>query len=217
MKRALLLIVLLLLAAGVAPGAPALLGGNLRLGEKLLDAGSRHVASGLSSELQKGSDEVWLRRAAECFVAPGNVRAVGGSWSAEAPLNSRVVQFQNELRSNGVVSFTRADRVTLKEIGNISSGLESELAVTRIGQTRYLRLLGSHGGEVPLVSGEKFLMHTHPASGYGWGGLGVNAISEADTTFIGGLGLQRSSVANEYGWWRVFTTEGNVGPIHPNP
>lgn len=70
MKRALLPIVLLLLAAGVAPGAPALFGGNSPLGEQLLDAGSRHVASGLSAELQQGSDEVWLRRAAECFVAP---------------------------------------------------------------------------------------------------------------------------------------------------
>lgn len=73
MKRALLPIVLLLLAAGVAPGAPALLGGNLRLGDNLLDASSRHVASGLSSELQQSFGEAWLRRAAECFVAPGNI------------------------------------------------------------------------------------------------------------------------------------------------
>jgi hypothetical protein len=68
MKRALLPIVLLLLAA---PASAAFLGGNSRLGEKLLDASSLHVASGLSSERLPSSDEVWLRRAAECFVAPG--------------------------------------------------------------------------------------------------------------------------------------------------
>lgn len=67
-KSALLLIVFWALTA---PASAAFLGGNSRLGESLLDAGSRHVGGELSREGLPDSGEAWLRRVAECFVAPG--------------------------------------------------------------------------------------------------------------------------------------------------
>lgn len=74
-KPAFLLIAFLALTA---PASAAFLGGNSRLGESFLDAGSRHVAGELSRERLPDSGGTWLRMAAECFVAPSNV--VDKSW-----------------------------------------------------------------------------------------------------------------------------------------
>jgi RHS repeat-associated protein len=145
------------------------------------------------------------------------LRSVGGTWSEMEPITARAHNMAAQLEENGVVAFARADKLTLKEIGSMSGYLEREIAVTRAGQTRYLRLLGEYGGELPLGSGEKLLMHTHPASGQSWGGLGQAAFSAADFTAIGRV---RSAVMNEFGWWRTFggTHEQPIfGPIWPNP
>jgi hypothetical protein len=93
---------------------------------------------------------------------------------------------------NRRVAFGRG-QLTLAEIGNISSGLEAEVVITRIGQTRYMRLVGSHGGTFTLESGERLILHTHPGQGF-WG-----LQSSAFGTDFGGLpsGLNRAAVVNE--------------------
>jgi hypothetical protein len=73
MKRAILLLSVLLAMAGTAPASAAFLGANPRLGESLLNTGIEQVAGDVSPERLPGFGGAWLRRASEFFVAPGAV------------------------------------------------------------------------------------------------------------------------------------------------
>jgi hypothetical protein len=132
-----------------------------------------------------------------------------GQWAGEAPLNAKVASFQQQLLEHGRVAFERGE-LTLAEIGNISSGLQAEVVITRIGQTRYMRLVGSHGGTFTLEPGERLILHTHPGRGF-WG-LQSSAFG---TDFVGlPSGVNRAAVVNESGCWRVYRRDGTLGPIY---
>ena len=106
--------------------------------------------------------------------------------------------------------FARGD-FSLRELGNVSSGLESEILITRIGQRRYMNLIGSHGAtDFTLEAGEKLLLHTHPGQGY-WG-LQRSAFG---SDFSGlPVGVDRSAVLNESGWWRIYRRDGTLSDLY---
>lgn len=204
--------VAVLLTAGSASASSGLLSGNSPLGKNTLEGGYYRDFSSVSAETHRGCGEVSRWNAAGLFVAPNNVIVAsgGGQWAGQAPLNSTVAGFQQQLLQQGRVVFVRGD-LTLAEIGNLSSGLGREVIITRIGQTRYLNLVEELGGQLTLQNGERLILHTHPGQGF-WG-LQRSAFG----TDFGGLpsSINRSAVVNESGWWRIYRSDGTLGPIWP--
>jgi len=135
------------------------------------------------------------------------IGSAGGEWAANASVSSRVAELQAQLVQNGRVALPRG--ISLAEIGNMSSGLESEILVTRLGSTRYATLSGRLGGTHALEAGEQVILHTHPGESY-WG-LQRTAFG---TDFSGlPLGQTRAVVVNEAGAWRIYRANGSLSGI----
>jgi hypothetical protein len=136
------------------------------------------------------------------------INTTSGAWEGAAALNSKVGGFQEALAGSGRVAFGRGE-LSLAEIGNISSGLGREVYVTGVGQTRYLNLSGPTGGRFLLGQDERYILHTHPGSGY-WG-LQRSALASD----FGGLNRiqSRAAVVNESGAWRIYRSNETLSPI----
>ena len=141
--------------------------------------------------------------------------ASGGfnSWAGNAPLSDTIAEFQQALINQGKVSFTRG-QFSLGDIGNIASGLESEIAITRLGQTRYMTLSGTYGGFVPLSEGEVFIGHVHP--GVGFWGIGSTTFG-TDMESMSAAGIRRQAVLNESGAFRIIRSNGTMSTIFNIP
>jgi hypothetical protein len=126
MRRTVLTLIVVL--AVTAPASAAFLGGNPRLGESFLNTSIKQVAGELSRELLPGWDGVWLRRAAECFVAP----------SASSELFSA-------LRGRNLASLTK------KEVGELGEQIAQKF-LGKNGYTEIIAIQNRSGNGIDIVA-----------------------------------------------------------------
>jgi hypothetical protein len=119
-KAALLLIVLLAIATSASA---AFLGGNLPPGESLPKAGLRSAFGDASADATPGFGAAWLRRAAEFFVAPGEIGAAENAAGRQFWTESTEFQGSKVFQRSDLIDPNAVDALGRTNLQRMQSGL----------------------------------------------------------------------------------------------